>query len=166
MRYATACRPPSTQHDFVFAFHDDEEIVPRPAARIAKPTGLTPADFEFFVSLFDSAVQTLGAQPRAARDLRADFALRFARLVGCSAVGSSVVGPAADSVRRQNAVPRAGSTRRAAVSSRNLPQQVRRSRPQLRPSAPSESARHRRFGNSSLIVRRQTPDSWQPAAGK
>jgi hypothetical protein len=28
----------------VFAFHDDEEIGPRMLARIAKKTGLTPAD--------------------------------------------------------------------------------------------------------------------------
>jgi predicted RNA binding protein YcfA (HicA-like mRNA interferase family) len=30
--------------DFVFAFHDDEEIGPRMLARIAKRSGLTPAD--------------------------------------------------------------------------------------------------------------------------
>jgi predicted RNA binding protein YcfA (HicA-like mRNA interferase family) len=30
--------------DFVFAFHDDEEIGPRMSARIAKQTGLTPED--------------------------------------------------------------------------------------------------------------------------
>jgi len=30
--------------DFVFAFHDDEEIGPRMLARIAKQTGLTPDD--------------------------------------------------------------------------------------------------------------------------
>jgi len=30
--------------DFIFAFHDDEEIGPRMLARIAKRTGLTPAD--------------------------------------------------------------------------------------------------------------------------
>ncbi|HSI01825.1 MAG TPA: type II toxin-antitoxin system HicA family toxin [Reyranella sp.] len=30
--------------DFVFAFHDGEEIGPRMLARIAKHTGLTPAD--------------------------------------------------------------------------------------------------------------------------
>ena len=30
--------------DYVFAFHDDEEIGPRMLARIAKHTGLTPAD--------------------------------------------------------------------------------------------------------------------------
>jgi predicted RNA binding protein YcfA (HicA-like mRNA interferase family) len=30
--------------DFVFAFHDDEEIGPRMLARIAKRTGLTPED--------------------------------------------------------------------------------------------------------------------------
>ena len=30
--------------DVVFAFHDDEEIGPRMLARIAKSTGLTPAD--------------------------------------------------------------------------------------------------------------------------
>jgi predicted RNA binding protein YcfA (HicA-like mRNA interferase family) len=30
--------------DYTFAFHDDEEIGPRMLARIAKHTGLTPAD--------------------------------------------------------------------------------------------------------------------------
>jgi predicted RNA binding protein YcfA (HicA-like mRNA interferase family) len=30
--------------DFVFAFHDNEEIGPRMLARIAKRTGLTPTD--------------------------------------------------------------------------------------------------------------------------
>jgi predicted RNA binding protein YcfA (HicA-like mRNA interferase family) len=30
--------------DFVFAFHDDEEIGPKMLARIVKHTGLTPAD--------------------------------------------------------------------------------------------------------------------------
>ena len=30
--------------DFVFAFHDDEEVGPRMLARIAKKTGLTPDD--------------------------------------------------------------------------------------------------------------------------
>jgi len=30
--------------DFVFAFHDGEEIGPRMLARIAKRTGLTPSD--------------------------------------------------------------------------------------------------------------------------
>lgn len=30
--------------DFVFAFHDREEICPRMLARIAKRTGLTPED--------------------------------------------------------------------------------------------------------------------------
>lgn len=30
--------------DFVFAFHDDEEIGPRMLARIAKHTGLRPED--------------------------------------------------------------------------------------------------------------------------
>jgi predicted RNA binding protein YcfA (HicA-like mRNA interferase family) len=30
--------------DFVFAFHDSEEIGPRMLARIAKKTGLTPND--------------------------------------------------------------------------------------------------------------------------
>jgi predicted RNA binding protein YcfA (HicA-like mRNA interferase family) len=30
--------------DFVFAFHDSEEIGPRMLARIAKKTGLTPED--------------------------------------------------------------------------------------------------------------------------
>ena len=31
--------------DFVFAFHDGDEIGPRMLARIAKHTGLTPEDF-------------------------------------------------------------------------------------------------------------------------
>lgn len=30
--------------DFVFAFHDNEEIGPRMLARISKRTGLTPGD--------------------------------------------------------------------------------------------------------------------------
>jgi predicted RNA binding protein YcfA (HicA-like mRNA interferase family) len=30
--------------DYVWAFHDDEEIGPRMLARIAKDTGLTPGD--------------------------------------------------------------------------------------------------------------------------
>lgn len=30
--------------DFIFAFHDNDEIGPRMLARIAKATGLTPAD--------------------------------------------------------------------------------------------------------------------------
>jgi predicted RNA binding protein YcfA (HicA-like mRNA interferase family) len=30
--------------DYVFAFHDNEEVGPRMLARIAKHTGLTPAD--------------------------------------------------------------------------------------------------------------------------
>lgn len=30
--------------DFVFAFHDDEEIGPKMLARIAKRTGFTPSD--------------------------------------------------------------------------------------------------------------------------
>ena len=30
--------------DFVFAFHDDEEIGPKMLARIAKKTGLAPTD--------------------------------------------------------------------------------------------------------------------------
>jgi predicted RNA binding protein YcfA (HicA-like mRNA interferase family) len=30
--------------DFVFAFHDDEEVGPRMLARIAKRTGRTPSD--------------------------------------------------------------------------------------------------------------------------
>jgi predicted RNA binding protein YcfA (HicA-like mRNA interferase family) len=30
--------------DFVFAFHDDEELAPRMLARIAKHTGLKPED--------------------------------------------------------------------------------------------------------------------------
>jgi predicted RNA binding protein YcfA (HicA-like mRNA interferase family) len=30
--------------DFIFAFHDDEEIGPRMLARMAKRTGLTPND--------------------------------------------------------------------------------------------------------------------------
>lgn len=32
--------------DFVFAFHDGEELGPRMLARIAKPTGLTPEDLQ------------------------------------------------------------------------------------------------------------------------
>ena len=37
---------PRTQNcpDFVFAFHDDEELGPRMLARIAKHTGLKPQD--------------------------------------------------------------------------------------------------------------------------
>ena len=31
-------------HDYVFAFHDKEEIGPRMLARIAKHTGLKPSD--------------------------------------------------------------------------------------------------------------------------
>ena len=31
-------------HDYVFAFHDRDEIGPRMLARIAKHTGLTPED--------------------------------------------------------------------------------------------------------------------------
>jgi predicted RNA binding protein YcfA (HicA-like mRNA interferase family) len=31
--------------DYVFAFHDNEEIGPRMIARIAKQTGLRPEDF-------------------------------------------------------------------------------------------------------------------------
>jgi predicted RNA binding protein YcfA (HicA-like mRNA interferase family) len=34
----------SERPDFVFAFHDDEEIGPRMLARIAKHTGLKPSD--------------------------------------------------------------------------------------------------------------------------
>jgi len=34
----------SGKPDFVFAFHDDEELGPRILARIAKHTGLTPRD--------------------------------------------------------------------------------------------------------------------------
>lgn len=30
--------------DFVFAFHDSDEVGPRMLARVAKHTGLTPAD--------------------------------------------------------------------------------------------------------------------------
>jgi predicted RNA binding protein YcfA (HicA-like mRNA interferase family) len=30
--------------DFVFTFHDDEEIGPKMLARLAKPTGLKPED--------------------------------------------------------------------------------------------------------------------------
>jgi predicted RNA binding protein YcfA (HicA-like mRNA interferase family) len=30
--------------DFIFAFHDNDEIGPRMLARIAKRTGLTPSD--------------------------------------------------------------------------------------------------------------------------
>lgn len=32
------------RQDFVFAFHDDEELGPRILSRIAKHTGLTPDD--------------------------------------------------------------------------------------------------------------------------
>jgi predicted RNA binding protein YcfA (HicA-like mRNA interferase family) len=32
--------------DYVFAFHDDEEIGPRMLAKIAKRTGLQPADLQ------------------------------------------------------------------------------------------------------------------------
>jgi predicted RNA binding protein YcfA (HicA-like mRNA interferase family) len=34
----------SSYPDFVFAFHDNEEIGPRILARVAKRTGLTPKD--------------------------------------------------------------------------------------------------------------------------
>jgi hypothetical protein len=34
----------SNFQDFVFAFHDDEEIGPRTLARIARSTGLRPED--------------------------------------------------------------------------------------------------------------------------
>jgi predicted RNA binding protein YcfA (HicA-like mRNA interferase family) len=40
--HRTLSRPNS--EDFVFAFHDDEEIGPKMLARIAKRTGLTPED--------------------------------------------------------------------------------------------------------------------------
>ena len=40
--HRTLSRPGWT--DFVFAFHDGEEIGPRMLARIAKRTGLTPDD--------------------------------------------------------------------------------------------------------------------------
>ncbi len=40
--YRTLSRPGWT--DFVFAFHDGEEIGPRMLARIAKQTGLKPED--------------------------------------------------------------------------------------------------------------------------
>jgi len=40
--HRTLQRPGSA--DFVFAFHDTEEIGPRMLARIAKHTGLTPKD--------------------------------------------------------------------------------------------------------------------------
>ena len=40
--YRTLSRPGWT--DFVFAFHDDDEIGPRMLARIAKRTGLRPED--------------------------------------------------------------------------------------------------------------------------
>ena len=40
--------PPHTSRagwpDYVFSFHDDEEIGPRMLARIARHTGLTPDD--------------------------------------------------------------------------------------------------------------------------
>jgi predicted RNA binding protein YcfA (HicA-like mRNA interferase family) len=34
----------ASRPDFVFAFHDDEELGPRILSRIAKHTGLTPSD--------------------------------------------------------------------------------------------------------------------------
>ncbi len=40
--HRTLARPGWT--DFVFAFHDDEEIGPRMLSRIAKRTGLRPED--------------------------------------------------------------------------------------------------------------------------
>jgi predicted RNA binding protein YcfA (HicA-like mRNA interferase family) len=40
--HRTRSRP--DRPDFVFAFHDDEELGPRILVRIAKHTGLTPAD--------------------------------------------------------------------------------------------------------------------------
>ena len=40
--HRTLSRP--DRPDFVFAFHDDEELGPRILARIAKHTALTPAD--------------------------------------------------------------------------------------------------------------------------
>jgi len=41
--HRTLARP--SWPDFVFAFHDDEEIGPGMLARIAKRTGLRPEDF-------------------------------------------------------------------------------------------------------------------------
>jgi predicted RNA binding protein YcfA (HicA-like mRNA interferase family) len=40
--HRTLARPDSA--DFVFAFHDDEELGPKMLARIAKRTGLRPED--------------------------------------------------------------------------------------------------------------------------
>ncbi len=40
--HRTLAKPGST--DFVFAFHDDEELGPKMLARIAKRTGLRPED--------------------------------------------------------------------------------------------------------------------------
>jgi predicted RNA binding protein YcfA (HicA-like mRNA interferase family) len=40
--HRTLSRP--DRQDFVFAFHDDEELGPRILARIAKHTELTPSD--------------------------------------------------------------------------------------------------------------------------
>lgn len=40
--HRTLCRP--DWPDYVYAFHDGEEIGPRMRARIAKHTGLTPND--------------------------------------------------------------------------------------------------------------------------
>ena len=40
--HRTLSRP--DRPDFVFAFHDDEELGPRILSRIAKRTGLTPSD--------------------------------------------------------------------------------------------------------------------------
>ena len=47
-RHRTLSRPGWA--DFVFAFHDDEEIGPRMLARIAKRTGLRPEDLSADVS--------------------------------------------------------------------------------------------------------------------
>lgn len=41
--HRTLERPPDWA-DYVFAFHDDDEIGPRMLARIAKRTGLQPSD--------------------------------------------------------------------------------------------------------------------------
>ena len=42
--HLTLCR--EAWPDFVFAFHDSEEIGPRMLARVAKKTGLEPSDIQ------------------------------------------------------------------------------------------------------------------------
>ena len=62
--------------DFVFAFHDDEEIGPKMLPRIAKHTGITPDDFWIG---FDAIVQLVEAGLGVAV-LPATVAERLARL--------------------------------------------------------------------------------------